>query len=60
MTAPDHSSPLLTIDLGAIARNWQALDALSGTAETAAAVKADAYGCGLEPVARALWPPASA
>jgi len=55
MSAPDHSSPLLTIDLGAVARNWAALDALSGTAETAAAVKADAYGCGLEPVARALW-----
>jgi len=45
----------LTIDLGAIARNWRALDGLSGAAETAAAVKADAYGLGLAPVAGALW-----
>ena len=47
-------TPILTIDLGAIRRNWRALDALSGTAETGAAVKADAYGCGLAPVATAL------
>jgi len=49
------NAPILTIDLDAIGRNWRALDVLSGKAETAAAVKADAYGCGLEPVARALW-----
>ena len=63
MSAPDRSSPLLTIDLDAIARNWLALVARSGPAttpgaglvETAAVVKADAYGCGLEPVARTLW-----
>lgn len=45
----------LTIDLDAIVSNWRALDALSGPAvETAAVVKADAYGLGLAPVARAL------
>lgn len=45
----------LTIDLGAIAANWRALDALSGPAcETAAVVKADAYGLGIVPVAKAL------
>ena len=48
------ATPVLTVDLDAIARNWRALDRLSGAAETAAAVKADAYGLGLEPVARAL------
>ncbi len=48
-------APVLTVDLDALARNWRALDALSGTAETGAAVKADAYGLGLAPVAGALW-----
>jgi alanine racemase len=45
----------LTIDLEAIASNWRALDNLSapGT-QTAAVVKADAYGLGIGPVARAL------
>jgi alanine racemase len=45
----------LTIDLDAIAANWRALDALSdpGT-QTAAVVKADAYGLGLARVSRAL------
>jgi alanine racemase len=43
----------LTIDLDAIAGNWQRLNRLSGTA-TAATVKADAYGLGAGPVARRL------
>jgi len=43
----------LTIDLDAVAANWAALDAKSG-AETAAVVKADGYGLGLAPVAKAL------
>lgn len=45
----------LTIDPQAIASNWRALDKLStpGT-QTAAVVKANAYGLGLAPVARAL------
>ncbi|WP_316014585.1 alanine racemase [Roseobacter sp. HKCCA0434] len=41
----------LTIDLGAIRANWRALDRAP---ETGAVVKADAYGLGLAPVARAL------
>ncbi|GAA0288600.1 alanine racemase [Rhodovulum strictum] len=46
---------LLTIDHGAIARNWTALDRASGTGtETAAVVKADAYGLGAAEVARTL------
>lgn len=45
----------LSIDLDALARNWRALDKLSGTAtRTAAVVKADGYGLGSGKVARAL------
>lgn len=45
----------LTIDLGAICRNWQALDALSAPeVETAACVKANGYGLGAAQVASAL------
>jgi alanine racemase len=45
----------LTIDLDAVAANWRALDALSGPGvQTAAVVKADAYGLGAARVARAL------
>ncbi|MGA0542805.1 alanine racemase [Neotabrizicola sp. VNH66] len=45
----------LTIDLDAIAANWRALDKLSGPGvQTAAVVKADAYGLGTARVARAL------
>ncbi|MEP3846394.1 MAG: alanine racemase [Paracoccaceae bacterium] len=43
----------LTIDLQAIARNWRNLDAKSNC-ETAAVVKANAYGLGAPSVARAL------
>lgn len=46
---------LLDIDLRAIAENWTALGALSGAGtETAAVVKADAYGLGAAEVAAAL------
>jgi alanine racemase len=45
---------LLTIDLGALARNWRALDTVSGSALTAAVVKADAYGTGIVPAVKAL------
>jgi alanine racemase len=49
------TSATLTIDLDAIARNWRALDRLSGPeVQTAAVVKADAYGLGLSRVAHAL------
>jgi alanine racemase len=45
----------LSIDLDAIAANWRALDALSAPGvQTAAVVKADAYGLGLSRVARSL------
>lgn len=45
----------LTIDLNAVCDNWTALDQLSATSvETAAVVKADAYGLGAATVARTL------
>ncbi|MGR3321990.1 MAG: alanine racemase [Pseudooceanicola sp.] len=45
----------LTIDLDALAANWRALNsASSDRVETAAVVKADAYGIGVGPAARAL------
>ena len=49
-----EAQAILTIDLGAIAQNWRALDAASGQAECGAVVKADAYGCGIEAVSPAL------
>jgi alanine racemase len=45
---------ILTIDLAAIVANWRALGKRSAPAECAAVLKADGYGCGLEPVAGAL------
>jgi len=44
----------LRIDLGAIVANWRILDSRATPVECAAVVKANAYGCGLEPVTRAL------
>jgi alanine racemase len=45
---------VLSIDLDAIEANWKKLAATTVPVECAAVVKADAYGCGLEPVARKL------
>jgi len=45
---------VLRIDLDAIAANWRLLDDRVGRAETAAVVKANAYGLGIERVAPAL------
>lgn len=45
----------LTIDLDAVAANWRALDRMSGHGvQTAAVVKADAYGLGVTRIARSL------
>lgn len=42
-----HSDSVLTIDLDAIAENWRTLDGLSAArTQTAAVIKADAYGLG--------------
>lgn len=49
------TAPTLTIDLDALVANWRALDAASGTGvQTAAVIKAEAYGLGASRVARAL------
>lgn len=49
------ASATLSIDLDAIAANWRALDRLSNAAtQTAAVIKADAYGLGTHRVGRAL------
>ncbi len=45
----------ITVDLGAITRNWKALDTISGKALTGAVVKADAYGLGIRAVSRTLY-----
>src|SRR4051812_27357381 len=45
----------LTIDLAALADNWREMDRRSGNARTAAVVKADAYGLGLEDCGIALY-----
>jgi alanine racemase len=51
---PAGATGVLTIDLGALARNWRALAALVAPAECAAVVKADAYGLGAARVVPAL------
>lgn len=48
------NGPELVVDLGALANNWRALDALSGSAETAAMVKANGYGVGAQSAVDAL------
>lgn len=49
------STAHLTIDLDAIAANWRALDRASASGvQTAAVVKADAYGLGVKRVAQVL------
>src|SRR6202041_3143875 len=45
---------VLTVDLDAIVANWRKLEKTAVPAECAGVIKADAYGCGLEPVGRAL------
>ncbi len=45
---------VLTVDLDAIVANWRKLEKAAVPAECAAVIKADAYGCGVDPVARAL------
>jgi alanine racemase len=53
-TIPPEARAVLHIDLTAVRANWARLNRESGNAETAGVLKADAYGLGLEPIARAL------
>jgi alanine racemase len=50
----DHAGARLTIDIGAVVENWKRLAAMAGSARTGAAIKADAYGLGAQPIAPAL------
>ncbi len=52
--AETEAGGVLTVDLTAIAANWKKLASMTVPVECAAVVKADAYGCGLEPVVRKL------
>jgi alanine racemase len=45
---------ILTVDLDAIVANWRKLEKTAIPAECAGVIKANAYGCGVEPVAKAL------
>ena len=49
-----ESGGVLTIDLAAVEANWKLLAGMTLPVECAAAVKANAYGCGLEAVTRTL------
>jgi alanine racemase len=51
---PADARAVLRIDLAALRANWARLNAETGTAECAGVIKADAYGLGLEEIARAL------
>lgn len=53
MNVPAVPHAEVTVDLDAIADNVRLLDSQAGSAQTMAVVKADAYGHGLVPVARA-------
>ena len=52
MTLPELPPPTLRLklDKDALAHNWRALDRMSGEASAGAAVKADAYGLGVDNV----------
>jgi alanine racemase len=52
MKSPELPPPALRlrVDAEALTANWRALDRLSGTARAGAAVKADAYGLGVDHV----------
>ena len=52
---PALAGGILDIDLKALTANWRQIRDLHPQAQTAAVVKANAYGLGMLPVAEALW-----
>jgi alanine racemase len=54
-TPTDLAGAILSIDLTTLQANYRTLAAKAGVAECGAAVKGNAYGLGIDPVARALW-----
>ena len=53
-TIPSDARAVLTINLEALRGNWARLNQVSGKAECAGVIKADAYGLGLEQIVAAL------
>jgi alanine racemase len=53
-SAKADAGGILIINLSAIAANWELLGRQAMPSECAAVIKADGYGCGIKPVARAL------
>lgn len=53
--ATDRARAVLTVDLGAIARNYAILSEVAPDSEVAGVVKADGYGLGAAEVAGTLW-----
>ena len=51
---PATARAVLAVDLAALRANWARLNSASGRAECAGVIKADAYGLGLAPIAKAL------
>lgn len=51
---PADARAVLTIDLAALRANWGELNRVSGKAECAGVIKANAYGLGIGEIARAL------
>ena len=54
ISIPPDARAVLTINLGALRANWGELNRVSGNAECAGVIKANAYGLGLAEIARAL------
>lgn len=54
LNRPDHVGPWVDIDLNALIANFEYLKSSAPGAETAAVVKCDAYGLGLEAIAQKL------
>ncbi|HET7806096.1 MAG TPA: alanine racemase [Pseudolabrys sp.] len=52
--AKANAGGILTINLSAIVANWELLGRQAMPSECAAVIKADGYGCGIEPAARTL------
>ncbi len=55
MTSTNLAGAVLTVDLSALTRNYKLLARKAGRAETAAAIKGDAYGLGMKHSAKTLW-----
>jgi alanine racemase len=51
---PPDARAVLTINLAALRANWATLNTAAGSAVCAAVIKADAYGLGIDQLARAL------